>query len=100
MAITVRHRRGQRQITVAISDTLDAGAVRSLRRALVKALRTKDLILIDLTQATSIHSDALTALVAAYRHAERTGSQRLLRTGPTQIRPVLAAFGVSPEDSR
>lgn len=41
MAIAVRHQRGQRRIIISISDTLDAGAVRSLRRALVKALRTK-----------------------------------------------------------
>ena len=100
MAITVRRERGQRQIVVAISGALDAGAARSLRRALAKALRTKAPILIDLTQATSIHRDGLTTLVAAYRHAERTGTQLLLRTEPTQIRAVLAAFGIPPEDPR
>ncbi len=100
MAITVRRDRGQRRIVVAISGVLDAGAVRSLRRALVKALRTRVPILIDLTGATSIHGDGLTALVAAYRHAELTGTQLLLRTGPAQIRAVLGAFGVPPEDQR
>ena len=100
MAITVRRERGQRQIVVAISGALDAGAARSLRRALAKALRTKAPILIDLTEATSIHRDGLTTLVAAYRHAERTGTQLLLRTEPTQIRAVLAAFGIPPEDPR
>jgi len=100
MAITVRRARGQRQVVVGVNGALDAGAVRSLRRALVKALRTKAPILIDLTQATSIHRDGLTALVAAYRHSERTGTQLLLRTGPTQIRAVLAAFGIPPEDAR
>ena len=100
MAITVRPAPGQRQIVVGISGALDAGAARSFRRALVKALRTKAPILIDLTEATSIHRDGLTALVAAYRHAERSGTQLPLRTGPTQIRAVLAAFGMPPEDAR
>jgi anti-anti-sigma factor len=100
MAVTVRRARGQRQIVVGISGDLDAGAVRTFRRALVKALRTKAPILIDLTQATSIHRDGLAALVAAYRHAERSGTPLLLRTGPNQIRDVVAAFGVPPEDPR
>ena len=100
MAIAVRHQRGQRRIIVSISDALDAGAVPSLRRTLVRALRTKDPILIDVSRATSIHHDGLTTLVAAYRHAERAGTQLLLRTGPTQTRAVLAAFGVPPEDPR
>ena len=70
----------------------------SLRRALVKALRTRAPILIDLTEATSIHRDGLATLVAAQRQAERTGTQLLLRTEPSQIRDVLAAFRFPPED--
>ena len=100
MAIAVRREPGQRTVVVVVSGAFDARAVPSLRRALVKAVRTGDPILIDLTQATSIDREGLTALVAAYRHSERTGTQLLLRTGPTQIRAVLAAFGIPPEDSR
>jgi anti-anti-sigma factor len=100
MAITVRRERGERRIVVAISGALDADAVPSLRRALVRVLRTKAPILIDLTQATSIHKDGLAVLVAAHRQADRTGRSLLIRTEPTQIRTVLAAFGIQPEDPR
>jgi anti-anti-sigma factor len=98
MAIKVRRDRGQRRTVLVISGALDARAVPSLRRALVKALRTKEPILIDLTQTMSIHRDGLTTLVAAYRHAERTGAQLLLRTKRTQLDDLLAAFGIRPED--
>ena len=100
MAITVRRERGARRIVVVISGDLDAGAVPSLRRALVKARRTRAPILLDLTQATSIHPDGLALLGAAYRQAGRTGTPLLLRTAPTQIRDVLAALGIPPEDPR
>jgi hypothetical protein len=50
--------------------------VPSLRRALAKALRTRAPILVDLTEATSIHRDRLTTPTAAYRQA---GTQFLLR---------------------
>lgn len=100
MAITIRRERGQRRIVVVISGALDAEAVPSLRRVLARALRTRAPILIDLTQATSIHRAGLALLVAAHRQAERTGTQLLLRTEPTQIRTVLAAFGIPPEDPR
>jgi anti-anti-sigma factor len=98
MAITVRRERGERRIVVAISGALDAGAVSALRRTLVKALRTRAPILIDLTEATSIHRDGLATLVAAHRQAERAGTQLLLRTEPSQIRDVLAAFRIPPEE--
>ena len=100
MAITVRRERDQQRIIVVVSGAVEAGAVRSLRRALVKALQSRAPILIDLTQATSIHRDGLTTVGAAFRHSERTGTQLLLRAGPTQVRTVLAAFGVPPEDQR
>ena len=98
MAITVRRERGERRIVVAVSGALDAGAVYSLRRALVKALRTRAPILIDLTEATFVHRDGLTTIVAAHRQAERAGTQLLLRTEPSQIRDVLAAFRIPPDD--
>ncbi len=98
MAVTGRRARGERRIVVAISGALDAGAVSALRRALVKALRTRAPILIDLTEATSIHRDGLAMLVAAHRQAERAGTQLLLRTEPSQIRDVLAAFRIPPDD--
>jgi anti-anti-sigma factor len=97
MAITVRRERGQRRIVVVVSGAVDAGVVPALRRALVRALRTRAPILIDLTDATSLHKDALAVLVLAHRQAERAGTQLLLRTEPTQIRDVLAAFGIPPE---
>jgi anti-anti-sigma factor len=100
MAITVRRERGQRRIVVVITGALDAGAVPSLRRALVKALRTRAPILIDLTEATSIHRDGFALLVAAYREGLRTGQPLLLRTEPTQIRDILGALGIPPEDQR
>lgn len=100
MAITVRRERGERRIVVAVSGALDAGAVYSLRRALVRALRTKAPILIDLTEVTSIHRDGLATLVAAHRQAEKSGTQLLLRTEPSQIRDVLAAFRIPPDDPR
>jgi anti-anti-sigma factor len=100
MAITVRRERGQRRLVVAISGALDVEAVPALRRALGRALRTRAPILIDLSQATSIHRDGLAILVAAHQQAERTGRSLLIRTEPTQIRTVLEAFGIPPEDPR
>jgi anti-anti-sigma factor len=100
MAITVRRERGQGRIVVVISGALDAAAVPTLRRVLARALRNRAPILIDLTQATSIHRDGLAVLLAADRHAERTRKPLLLRTAPTQIRTVLEAFGLPPEDPR
>jgi anti-anti-sigma factor len=97
MPITVQRQRGERRIVVVVSGAVDAEAVPSLRRTLVRALRTRAPILIDLTQATSINRAGLAILVAAHRQAERTGTQLLLRTGPTQISSVLAAFGIPPE---
>ena len=91
MAITVRRERGQRRIVVVVSGALEGGAVASLRRTLARALRARAPILIDLTEATSIHSAGLATLVAAHRQAERTGTPLLLRT-------VLAAFGIQPDD--
>jgi len=98
MAITVRREPDQRRIIVVVSGVIDAGAVPALRRALVKALQSGAPILIDLTEATSIHRDGLSTLVAAHRQAERTGRQLLLRTNPAQMRSLLAAFGIPPED--
>ena len=98
MAITVRRERGERRIVVVISGALDSRAVPHLRRTLVRVLRTRAPVLIDLTEATSIHRDGLATLVAAHRQAERAGTQLLLRTGPSQIRDVLAAFRIQPED--
>ena len=99
MAITVRRERGERRIVVAVSGALDAEAVPPLRRALARVLRTRSPILIDLTEVTSIHRDGLAILVAAHRQAQRTGRSLLIRTEPTQIRTVLEAFGIPPEDS-
>ena len=98
MATKVRRERDQRRIVVVISGALDAGALPSFRRALVNALRTRAPVLIDLTEATSLHRDAPATLVIAHRQAERAGTQLLLRAEPTQMRAVLAAFGVPPED--
>jgi anti-anti-sigma factor len=100
MATTVRRDQDQRRIVVVISGALDADEVPSLRRTLVQALRTRAPILIDLAQATSIHRDGLTTLVAAHRQAERTGTQLLLRTEPSQMRAILRAFGIPPEEPR
>ena len=100
MAVTVRRRRGEGRTVVLISGALDAGTVPSLRRALAKALRVRAPILVDLTQATSIHPAGLAALVAAHRQAERAGTPLLLRAEPMQIRTVLAALGIPPEDPR
>jgi anti-anti-sigma factor len=97
MTITIRSPRGERRTVVVISGAIDAAAVRSLRRALAKALRTRAPILVDLTQATSIHPAGVAALVAAHQRAEQAGRSLLLRTQPTQIRTVLEAFG-SPEE--
>jgi anti-anti-sigma factor len=99
MAISVRRDRAQRRIVVAISGALDAEAVPTLRRALARALRTRAPILIDLAEATSIHNTGLALLMAAHRQAQRTGTPLLLRAGPTQIRTVLQAFGIPPEDA-
>lgn len=98
MAITIRRLRGERRTVVVISGAVEAAAVPSLRRALAKALRTGAPILVDLTEATSIHRAGLAALVAAHRRAERAGTSLLLRTEPTQIRTVLAALGIPPEE--
>ena len=100
MAITVRRRRGEGRIVVLISGALEAKAVPSLRRALARALKARAPVLIDLTQATSLHRDGLAALVAAHRQAQRAGTSLLLRAEPTQIRTVLAALGIPPEDLR
>jgi hypothetical protein len=37
------------------------------------------------------------ALVAAHRHAEQAGTSLLIRTEPTQLRTVLAAFELPPD---
>lgn len=93
--VTVRREPGEPRIVVVVSGALDTAALPSLRRALVTALRTRVPILIDLSEATSLHSDALTTLVATHRQAERNGTQLLLRTGPPpQMRAVLGAFGI------
>ena len=98
--ITVRRERRQRRIVVVISGAVDADGVPSLGRALVRALRTRAPILIDLTQATSIHNDALATLLAAHRRAERAGTQLLIRADPTQVRDVVDALGIPSEDRR
>ena len=100
MPITVRRDQHQPRIVVVLSGAIDAAAVPALRRALVQALRTREPILIDLSTATSIHRDPLTTLVAAYRQAQRNHTQLLLRTGPTQLRAVLAAFKIPPHNPR
>ena len=82
---------------VVISGDVGAAAVPSLRRALAKALRSRAPIVVDLTQATSIHGAGVAALATAHRQAERAGTSLLLRTQPTQIRAVLAAFEIPPE---
>ena len=97
MTITIRRLRGERRTIVLISGAVDAAAVPSLRRALAKALRTRAPILVDLTRATSIHRTGVAALVDAHQRAERAGTSLLLRTEPTQIRTVLAAFDIPPE---
>jgi anti-anti-sigma factor len=99
MAITIRRRPGERRTVVVISGAVDAWAVPSLRRALVKALRSGDPILVDLTQATSIHRAGLAALVAAYRRADWAGTSMLLSAEPAQIRTILAAYGIPAEES-
>jgi anti-anti-sigma factor len=96
MTITLRRRRG-RQTVVVVSGDVGAAAVPSLRRALAKALRTRAPVLVDLTQATSIHRSGAAALATAHQQAERAGTSLLLRTEPTQIRAVLAAFGIPSE---
>jgi anti-anti-sigma factor len=98
MAITIRRLPGERRTVVVISGTVNAAAVPSLRRALARALRTGAPVLIDLTQATSIHRAGLAALLAAHRQAERAGTSLLIRTEPAQIRTFLEAFGIPPED--
>jgi len=98
VAITIRRAPGERRTVVVISGAVDASAVPSLRRALAKALRTRDPILVDLTQATSIHRAGLAALVAAHRRADRLGTSLLLSAEPAQIRAILAAYGIPPED--
>jgi anti-anti-sigma regulatory factor len=98
MTITIARLRGERRTVVVISGAVTAWAVPSLRRALAKALRIGAPILVDVTQATSIHRAGVAALVAAYQQAERAGTSMLLRAEPGQIRTVLAAFGIPPED--
>jgi anti-anti-sigma factor len=98
MTVTVRHLRGERQTIVAVSGAVDAAAVRTLRRALAKALRMGAPILVDLTEATSVSRAGLAVLVAAYREAERRGTSLLFRTEPAQIRAILAALGVPPQE--
>jgi len=97
MAITVRRERGQRRIVIAIAGALDASAVPMLRRVLARALRARAAIMVDLTQATSIHQDGVAVLLAAHRQAHQTGRPLLLRADPAQIRSVLGTFGI-PED--
>ena len=97
MTITIWRRRAERRTIVLISGAVDAAAVPSLRRALAKALRTRAPILVDLTGATSIHRTGVAALVDAHRRADRAGTSLLLRTEPTQIRSVLAAFDIPPD---
>jgi anti-anti-sigma factor len=99
MTITIRRLRGERRTIVLVSGAVDAAAVPSLRRALAKALRTRAPILVDLTRATSIHRAGVAALVEAHRRADRAGTSLLLRTEPTQIRTVLAAFDLPPDGS-
>lgn len=99
MAIKLRRLRNGRQITVIVSGDVGATVVPSLRRALEKALRSGAPILVDLTQATSIHRAGVAALVAARQHAEQTGTSLLLRTEPTQIRTVMAAFEMPPGET-
>jgi anti-anti-sigma factor len=98
VTIKVQRPRGERRTVVVISGVVDAAAIPSLRRALVKALRTRAPILVDLTGATFIHQTGVAALAAAHRHAERAGTPLLLRTEPSQLRTVLAAFGVPTDD--
>ena len=100
MAITIRHLPDERRTVVVISGAVDAWAVPTLRRALAKALRAGDPILVDLRQATSIHRAGLAALVAAYRRAHRAGTSLLLSAEPTQIRTILAAYGILPQEPR
>lgn len=100
MEITVRRVRGERRTIIGISGNVTVAAVPSLRRALAKALRTGTPILVDLTQATSIHRAGVAALVAAHRRAERAGMSLLLNAAPTQIRPLLRAFGIPTEEPR
>jgi anti-sigma B factor antagonist len=98
MAITVRRPPGERRTVVVISGDVDAAAVPALHRALAKALRTGAPIVVDLTEATSIHTAGLAALAEAHRRAERAGTSLLLNAGPAQIRALLAAFRIPPED--
>lgn len=99
MAITVRREREHRRIVVAITGALDASAVPTLRRVLARSLRTRAAIMVDLTEATSIHRDGVATLLAAHRQAEQTSRPLLLRADPAQIRTVLGTFGI-PDDPR
>ena len=89
--------RGERRTVVVVTGAVDAAAVPSLRRALVKALRTRTPIVVDLTEATSISRAGLATLVAAHRQAQQAGTSLLLRAEAAQVRTVLAAFGMPPE---
>ena len=97
MVIKVRRERGERRTVVVVTGAVDAAAVPSLRRALLKALRTRMPILVDLTQATSICRAGLAALVAAHRQAQHNGTSLLLRTEASQVRTVLAVYGLPPD---
>ena len=97
MAIRIRHLPGEGRTVIVISGAIDVWAVPSLRRALAKALMTEAPILVDLTQATSIHRAGLAALVAAHRRAQRAGTSLLLSAEPTQIRTILETYGIPPE---
>ena len=85
---------------VIISGAVDAAAVPSLRRALARALRSRAPVVVDLREATSIHRAGLVALVTAHRQAQQAGTSLLLRAEPNQIRTVLAAVDLPPEDPR
>jgi anti-anti-sigma factor len=98
VTITIRRVPGERRTVVVISGAVDAWAVPSLRRALAKALRAGDPILVDLTQATSIHRTGLAALMAAHRRADRLGTSLLLCAERAQIRAIFAAYGILPEE--
>jgi hypothetical protein len=80
MPITVRREDGQGRIVVVISGALDAGAVPSLRRVLVKALRTREPILIDLTEATSPRSGLYAGSLTTAGARPGASSQALSRS--------------------
>jgi anti-anti-sigma factor len=97
MAIKVRRIRGERRTVIVVSGAVDAAAVPALRRALARVLRTRTSIVVDLTQTTSICRAGLTTLVAAHRQAQQAGTSLLLRADASQVRTVLAVYGLPPE---